>query len=122
MPFFYSIDRPVGDTGYRVNTLEEGASFNINVQYQPNNQWLFFVGWHVADNTSFGLTYGDPKRDLWRGRFTTSIGTHRIPLGAGRHLATCKWFKLPKREKILMRTKDAGIDHEDSIFCCSGST
>ncbi|MCU0420514.1 MAG: hypothetical protein MUC38_12750 [Cyclobacteriaceae bacterium] len=112
VPFFYSVEPPAGDSGFGVNTFSEGPSFNINFQYNPNHRWFLFAGWQVADNTSFGLTYGDPSRDLWRGRFTTSIGTHRIPVGAGRYVATCKWLRLHKREGALMRLDKRAVDND----------
>lgn len=102
-PFSYAIERPVGDIGYHQYS-NLGISFNVNTEYQFNQNWTLFGGWHFGYNTAFHLGYGDPKRDFKRGRLGNSATTHRLQLGGLKYLSTQKWFKLKHREMMLRRT------------------
>lgn len=101
IPFCYNIKPSVNDNGYKVNTFELYPSFNINLQYNSNNRWIFFAGWQAGDNTSVSIKYGDPQKDLTKGRFSLGAFTNRFPLGVGRYVTTCKWFKSERRIKLL---------------------
>ncbi len=62
-----------------------------------------FTGWQAANNTALVLKYGDPKKDMSKGTSGSYLFTNRYHFGIERNIATCKWFKVERRVKLLSK-------------------
>jgi len=113
-PLSYTIIPAHGDKGYRANTFDFGASLDLSLQYQINQHWIIFGGLRVSDDSGFGFLYGDTKRDLVKGRLTSSTNAFRFPFGIEKNVLTKKWGKIDKRTEILKNI--SGSKNEDVLY------
>lgn len=113
-PLAYTISPADGDKGYRANTFDFGASLDISLQYQVNQNWIIFGGWRAGSDTGFGFLWGDAKRDFVKGRLTSSSTSFRFPIGIEKTIATKKWGKINRRTEILKNI--SGSKNEDVLY------
>lgn len=113
-PLSYTISPPAGDIGYGPNTFDFGASLDLSLQYQVNQQWIIFAGLRTSNDTGFSIRYGDPDKDFLKGGLSTATHTTRFPIGFQKHVSTHKWFKLKRRSAILENI--SGVKNEDVLY------
>jgi len=105
-PLSYTISPAAGDGGYRANTFDFGASFDLSLQYQLNPKWILFGGVKASENVGFSFKYGDRQQDNFYGKLSVASYTPGIPAGFMRHLSTQKWFRIKRRTAILERISE----------------
>jgi hypothetical protein len=113
-PLSYTISPAAGDGGYRANTFDFGASFDLSLQYQLNPKWILFGGVKASENVGFSFKYGDRQQDNFYGKLSVASYTPGIPAGFMRHLSTQKWFKLKRRSAIIENI--SGVKNEDVLY------
>ena len=115
IPFCYSISAASNDDGYSVNTFKLYPSFDLSLQYNVDRRWLLMAGWHGGDNTAVSIKYGDPEKDLVKGKVNVGTFTSRFYLGAGRYLTTVKWFRSERRIGLLKNVKN-DLPNDDILY------
>ena len=113
-PLSYTINQAIGDAGYRANTFDFGASFDLSLQYQLNPKWILFGGVKASENVGFSFKYGDRQQDSFYGKLSVANYTPSIPIGFMRHLGTYKWVKLRRRSAIIENI--SGKKNEDVLY------
>jgi hypothetical protein len=113
-PLSYTISPSAGDIGYGPNTFDFGASLDLSLQYQINQQWIIFAGLRTSNDTGFSIRYGDPDKDFLKGGLSTASHTIRFPIGFQKHVSTHKWFKVKRRATILKNI--SGEKNEDILY------
>jgi hypothetical protein len=113
-PLSYTISPPDGDNGYGPNTFDFGASLDLSLQYQVNQQWIIFAGWRTSNDTGFGIRYGDIDKDFEKGKLSVASNTIRFPIGFQKHISTHKWFEVKRRADILKNI--SGDKNEDILY------
>lgn len=97
LPCSYEKFAPVNDSGFKANASFKVPSFSIRLVLNTNIKWDYFIGWHVADDTGFGIRYGDKVAHGFEGKLSVGSHTSRGIIGFRRHLLECRLFNLGRR-------------------------